>query len=200
MILILDNYDSFTYNLYQYAGMINPDIKVVRNDKVDIDGIRELCPSHIILSPGPGYPADAGISIEVIRKLGSEIPILGICLGHQAIGEAYGGKVVRAASGPVHGKKTDTHIASGCPVFYGLPPVIGVGRYHSLVVHRQSLPESLLVTAETTDGTIMGLAHERHPVYGIQFHPESILTDHGMQIIRNFLSIRREDYAGGAKT
>ncbi len=187
MILLIDNYDSFTYNLYQYAGMINPQITVVRNDKLDIDDIRRMNPSHIILSPGPGYPADAGITIEVIRKLGAEYPILGVCLGHQAIGEAYGGQVIRSPSGPVHGKATDTHIASGCPVFHGLPPVLKVGRYHSLVVERESLPEELAITAETTDGVIMGLAHRVHPVFGIQFHPESVLTERGMEMVRNFL-------------
>jgi anthranilate synthase component 2 len=189
MILIIDNYDSFTYNLYQFAGAVNPDITVVRNDKIDIDGIRKLAPTHIIVSPGPGYPADAGVSIEVIRRLGPEIPLLGICLGHQAIGEAFGGKVVLAPSGPVHGKTAEVHIASGCPVFRGLPPVIKAGRYHSLVVERAGLPEALSVTAETTDGTIMGMAHKTHPVFGIQFHPESILTERGMEIIRNFLGI-----------
>ncbi len=187
MILLIDNYDSFTYNLYQYAGMINRQITVVRNDKIDIDDIRRMNPSHIILSPGPGYPADAGITIEVIRKLGAQIPILGVCLGHQAIGEAYGGRVLRALAGPVHGKATDTHIASGCPIFHGLPPVLKVGRYHSLVVERESLPEELAITAETTDGVIMGLAHRVHPVFGIQFHPESVLTERGMDMVRNFL-------------
>jgi anthranilate synthase component 2 len=194
MILIIDNYDSFTYNLYQFAGIVNPDVKVIRNDKIDVDGIRKLKPSHIIISPGPGYPIDAGISIETVKKLGPMIPILGICLGHQAIGQAYGGRVLRAAEGPMHGKTASAHIATGCPVFWGLPPVIRVGRYHSLVVEREGLPEELSITAETTDGVIMGLAHRQHPVFGIQFHPESILTEHGMQIIRNFLEYKA-DYA-----
>ncbi len=193
MIVLIDNYDSFTYNLYQYAGEINPDIKVVRNDKVDVDDIRAMAPSHIIVSPGPGFPQEAGISIEVIRKLGPTIPTLGICLGHQAIGEAFGGKVVHAPCGPVHGKKSDTHIATGCPVFLGLPPVMGVGRYHSLVVERESLPDDLLITAETGDGLIMGLTHRNYPIFGIQFHPESVLTDGGKQIIRNFLAIGQGD-------
>lgn len=190
MILIIDNYDSFTYNLYQYAGIVNPDVKVIRNDKIDADGIRKLKPSHIIISPGPGYPIDAGVSIEAVRKLGPETPILGICLGHQAIGQAYGGRVLRAAVGPMHGKTASAHVATGCPVFWGLPPVIRVGRYHSLVVEREGLPEELAITAETTDGVIMGLAHRQHPVFGIQFHPESVLTEHGMQIIRNFLEYK----------
>jgi anthranilate synthase component II len=190
MILIIDNYDSFTYNLYQFAGVVNTDIKVIRNDKIDADGIRKLQPSHIIISPGPGYPADAGISIEAIKKSGQKIPLLGICLGHQAIGQAFGGRVMRAPTGPVHGKTTEVHIASGCPVFHGLPPVIRAGRYHSLVVDRDSIPEELVITAETTDGVIMGLAHNKYPIFGIQFHPESILTEHGMEIIRNFIDFQ----------
>lgn len=190
MILLIDNYDSFTYNLYQFAGTINPDIKVIRNDKIDADGVRGLSPSHIIISPGPGYPRNAGVSIEVVRKLGPEIPTLGICLGHQAIGEAYGAKVMLAASGPVHGKTTEVHVASGCPVFRGLPPVIRTGRYHSLVIGRESLPDELSITAETVDGVVMGVAHASHPVFGIQFHPESVLTEHGMEIIKNFLNFR----------
>jgi anthranilate synthase component II len=189
MILIIDNYDSFTYNLYQFAGIVNPDVKVIRNDKIDIEGIKALSPSHIIISPGPGYPADAGVSIEVIQKLGPQIPLLGICLGHQAIGQAFGAKVLRAPSGPVHGKTTEVHIATGCPVFHGLPPVTTVGRYHSLVVDRLSLPDELVVTAETSEDVIMGLAHSQYPIYGIQFHPESVLTEHGMEIVRNFLGI-----------
>ena len=193
MILLIDNYDSFTYNLYQYAGIVNPDIRVVRNDKVDLEGIRELAPTHIIVSPGPGFPRDAGISIEVIQKFGPTVPILGICLGHQAIGEAFGGKVIHAPCGPVHGKTSVTHIATGCPVFHGLPPVMPVGRYHSLVVDRESLPECLTITAETGDGIVMGVAHREYPVYGIQFHPESVLTEGGLQIIRNFLSIGTEE-------
>jgi anthranilate synthase component 2 len=188
MILLIDNYDSFTYNLYQFAGTVDPDIRVIRNDKIDVGGIRALAPSHIIVSPGPGYPRDAGVSVEAIRKLGPDIPLLGICLGHQAIGEAYGGRVSRAAAGPVHGKASEVHVATGCPVFRGLPPVIRAGRYHSLAVERESLPDELAVTAETADGVVMGVAHIRHPVFGIQFHPESVLTEHGMEIIRNFLN------------
>jgi len=192
MILIIDNYDSFTYNLYQYAGMVDPDIQVVRNDKIDIPGIRALQPSHIIVSPGPGYPKDAGISIEAIRELGPQIPTLGICLGHQAIGEAFGGKVIRAPRGPVHGKKTDVHIASGCPVFWYMPPIMSVGRYHSLILERESLPEELYITAETAEGDVMGVAHQAYPIFGIQFHPESVLTANGLQIIRNFLLYQPE--------
>lgn len=189
MVLIIDNYDSFTYNLYQYAGMVNPDVTVVRNDKIDMQGIREMNPTHIVVSPGPGYPSDAGVSVEAVRSLGDAIPMLGICLGHQAIGEAFGGHVARAPGGPVHGKATDVHVSPGCPIFRGLPPVIRAGRYHSLIVERAGLPDELMVTAETNDGVVMGLAHIRRPVYGIQFHPESILTEHGMEIIRNFLNL-----------
>lgn len=188
MILIIDNYDSFTYNLVQYTGMINPDITVMRNDKTDAQSIRAMQPTHVILSPGPGYPADAGICMDVIKLLGPEIPVLGVCLGHQCIGEAFGGRVSRAPGGPVHGKKTPAHIDTGCPVFSGLPEVMGVGRYHSLVVERDSLPSDLAVTAETEDGIVMGVRHKRYPVFGIQFHPESLLTENGFQIMQNFLA------------
>lgn len=191
MILMIDNYDSFTYNLYQYAGMINPDVQVVRNDKIDIAGIRQLNPSHIILSPGPGYPVDAGITIPVIRELGAEYPILGICLGHQAIGEAYGGTVIRAPEGPVHGKKSDVRLDISCTVFAGLPETLSVGRYHSLVVRSEDLPDALQVTASTENGVIMGVQHKTNQVYGIQFHPESLLTDNGLMMIKNFLAVRR---------
>ena len=189
MILLIDNYDSFTYNLYQYAGMINPDIRVIRNDRIDVAGIRELSPSHIIVSPGPGFPADAGASIGIIRELGGETPILGICLGHQAIGEAFGGTVVHAPGGPVHGKRCTISLDTKCPVFADLPERLTVGRYHSLVVDRASLPACLEVTAETDDGLVMGLRHRTQPVYGMQFHPESVLTDMGLELVGNFLRI-----------
>ncbi|MFZ5975676.1 MAG: anthranilate synthase component II [Bacillota bacterium] len=192
MILIIDNYDSFTYNLVQYTGMINPDVKVIRNDRTGVEGIREMRPSHIILSPGPGYPCDAGICMDVIKELGAEIPILGVCLGHQSIGAAFGGRVSRAPGGPVHGKKTPALIDTSCPVFSGLPDMMGVGRYHSLVVERGSLPAELAITATTEDGIIMGLMHKSFPVFGIQFHPESLLTDNGFQIMQNFLSYGSE--------
>lgn len=189
MILIIDNYDSFTYNLYQYTGSINPDVMVVRNNKLDLDDIRALNPSHIIISPGPGFPQDAGISIQVVKELGSEIPILGVCLGHQAIGEAYGAQIIHAPE-PVHGKSSDSHIATGCPVFHYLPPIIKVGRYHSLIVDRDGLPEELVITAESSEGLIMGIAHRHHPVFGVQFHPESLLTADGLKIIENFLLLK----------
>jgi anthranilate synthase component 2 len=188
MILIIDNYDSFTYNLYQYAGMIQPDVRVVRNDALDIPGILALAPSHVLISPGPGYPADAGISIEAARRLGTACPVLGICLGHQAIGEAFGGTITRAPGGPVHGKRGRIRVADPtCPLFEGLPGEMTVGRYHSLVVDQDTLPEALAVTARTPDGLIMGLRHKTLPVYGVQFHPESLLTAEGMRLMENFL-------------
>jgi anthranilate synthase component 2 len=190
MILIIDNYDSFTYNLYQYIGEINPDIEVYRNDKITIDEIREKKPSHIVISPGPGFPVDAGVSIDVIKELGKEIPILGVCLGHQAIGEAYGGKVVHANE-LMHGKASDVEVTNDCKIFENLPGILKVGRYHSLIVRGEDLPEELVVTAKTMDGEIMGLRHAHYPVYGIQFHPESILTPDGKAMLRNFLNIGR---------
>lgn len=188
MILIIDNYDSFTYNLYQYIGEINPDIEVHRNDKITIDEIRRKKPSHIIISPGPGFPKDAGISTEMIKELGSSIPILGVCLGHQAIGEAFGGKVVHAKE-LMHGKASEVQIDNKCKLFDSMPERIRVGRYHSLIVQKELLPDILKVTARTDDGEIMGLEHKEYPVYGIQFHPESILTPEGKRILSNFLSI-----------
>jgi anthranilate synthase component 2 len=181
MILMIDNYDSFTYNLYQYTGELEPDIEVYRNDKITIEEIRQKKPSHIIISPGPGYPADAGILIKVVRELGKELPILGVCLGHQGIGEAYGAKVLRARK-LMHGKASEIDIMGNCPLFKGLPRKITAGRYHSLIVE-------LEITALTAEGEIMGLRHRKYPVFGIQFHPESILTTCGKTILRNFLSM-----------
>lgn len=189
MILLIDNYDSFTYNLYQVAGMIEPDIRVIRNDCIDLDGIRALKPSHILVSPGPGFPKDAGISIDVIRHLGDLCPILGICLGHQAMGEAFGGTVVHAPGGPVHGKASTVRILPACPVFAGLGPSLKVARYHSLVVDRDTLPDCLMVTAESENGLIMGMQHRTLPIFGMQFHPESILTEKGMALMENFLKL-----------
>jgi len=191
MILIMDNYDSFTYNLYQAIGCLNPDVKVIRNDKITLDEIRDLQPTHIIISPGPGFPRDAGLCLQVIKELGSEIPILGICLGHQAIGEAYAGIIQHAAT-PVHGKISNVKLDQTCPIFRNLPSEIEVGRYHSLVIQRETLPRDLLVTAESADGLIMGVAHRCLPVFGVQFHPESILTPLGFQIIENFISFSKE--------
>lgn len=186
MVLIVDNYDSFTYNLYQYVGEMNSQVEVHRNDKISVEEIQSKSPSHIIISPGPGFPADAGISIPAIRALGHAIPILGVCLGHQAIGEAYGG-VVRHAGELMHGKASEICVNPACALFEGLPRKISAGRYHSLIVDRKSLPPVLQVTAETLQGEIMGLQHVHFPVYGIQFHPESVLTPQGKEIIQNFL-------------
>jgi anthranilate synthase component 2 len=185
MILIIDNYDSFTYNLFQYVGEINPDIEVYRNDEISIKQIKEKKPSHIIISPGPCYPKDAGISIEVVKKLGESIPVLGVCLGHQSIGEAYGGKVVHAPE-LVHGKASFITVDTDNVLFKGLQKRIKAGRYHSLIVKEDSLPETLSVTAKTDSGEIMAFNHIEYPVFGIQFHPESILTPDGKHILRNF--------------
>lgn len=192
MILILDNYDSFTYNLYQYVGEMNPDIEVVRNDVLTPEAIRAKAPSHIIISPGPGFPKDAGISIELIRTLGATIPILGVCLGHQSIGEAYGGTVVHAQE-LMHGKASPVTVDAQSQLFLGLPRTIVAGRYHSLIVRKADLPACLKVTAETADGEIMAMQHCTHPVYGIQFHPESILTPDGKTILKNFLNVSHQE-------
>ena len=189
MILIIDNYDSFTFNLYQLIGEINPDIKVVRNDKITIEEIRGLQPSHIIISPGPGNPQQAGICLEVIRQLAGEFPILGVCLGHQAIGEAFGGRVVHAPQ-IVHGKSDRMYLTEPTPIFKGMPDGFEAARYHSLIVEPESLPDCLVVTAETAKHKIMALQHKTLPVYGVQFHPESIMTPQGRTILQNFLAIR----------
>lgn len=188
MILIIDNYDSFTYNLYQFVGEINTDIMVVRNDKITLEEIKALAPSHLIVSPGPKYPKDAGISMETIRYFTGKIPILGVCLGNQAIGEVFGGKVVRAST-ILHGKTSEIRIDTSCPLFKDLSRCITVGRYHSLIVERSSLTESLIIIAEDDQGEIMGLRHKEYPTFGVQFHPESILTPEGKKIIKNFLEV-----------
>ena len=188
-ILIIDNYDSFTYNLYQYVGELNPNIEVFRNDKITIEQIEKIAPSHIIISPGPGFPKDAGISIEIIKTLGKHIPLLGVCLGHQAIGEAFGGKVIHAKQ-LMHGKASEVFINRECALFSSLNEKILAGRYHSLIVENDSLPACLKVTARAENGEIMGLMHESYPIFGIQFHPESILTPDGKKILSNFLNIR----------
>lgn len=196
MILLIDNYDSFVYNVYQLVGSIDPNIKVIRNDALSIEDIEALSPSHIIISPGPGYPRDAGVSIDLIKRLSGKIPILGICLGHQAIVEAFGGEIIHALE-LVHGKKRPVHILmdeeraeSICPLFHGLPEIIEVARYHSLAANTQKMPDELVVTALAPDQTIMAVHHKTAPVFGIQFHPESILTTVGETIMRNFLSQR----------
>jgi len=185
MIVIVDNYDSFTYNLVQYFGELEPDIRVFRNDAIDVAGIRDLRPDRIVVSPGPCTPKEAGISVEVIRELGPEIPLLGVCLGHQSIGAAFGGDVV-GADRIMHGKVSAIrHI--GNPLFAEVPSPFTATRYHSLIIKRDTCPEVLEITAETDEGEIMGVAHREHPIWGVQFHPESILTDHGKQIVKNFL-------------
>ncbi len=186
MILFIDNYDSFTYNLVQYVGEINSDVKIYRNDKITVEEIKKLNPDKILISPGPCTPKEAGISVDVIKEFGKNgTPILGVCLGHQSIGEAYGGKVIRAKK-IMHGKTSEvTHDNS--KLFQGLPETFTATRYHSLIVEKKTLPDCLKITAWTEDGTIMGLEHKDYPVYGVQFHPESILTGHGKKIIRNFV-------------
>lgn len=187
MILVIDNYDSFTYNLVQYLGELGADLRVYRNDAITIDGIRELRPERIVISPGPGVPADAGVSIAAIREFAAEIPILGVCLGNQAIGEAFGGRVLRAAS-LMHGKTSEICHDSQT-IFRGLPYRFKATRYHSLIVEKETLPESLEVSATTPDGLIMGLRHRRYRVEGVQFHPESIMTEHGKKLLENFLKL-----------
>lgn len=187
-VLIIDNYDSFTYNLYQYIGEINPDIEVYRNDRITVEKIRERAPTHIVISPGPGFPKDAGISTQLIKAIGDEIPILGVCLGHQAIGEAFGGKVVHAKQ-LMHGKASEIFVNRDCPLFKRLNNKIMAGRYHSLIVENETLPACLKVTARSEDGEIMGIMHEQYPIFGIQFHPESVLTPDGKEIITNFLAV-----------
>lgn len=185
MILVIDNYDSFTYNLVQEMGELGADLKVVRNDQIDIGGIRALNPSHIVISPGPGYPKDAGISRDVIRELGPEYPILGVCLGHQCIGEVYGGLVTHAQQ-LMHGK-TSLIYHKHDPLFMGIPSPFLATRYHSLVVKEETLPAELMITAFTDDGEIMALRHRQYPIVGVQFHPESILTEFGIRILQNFV-------------
>ncbi len=185
MLLLLDNYDSFTYNIYQLFSDIGAQVEVVRSDKISIDEIRAKDYRGVIISPGPGIPQDAGISEEVIRQLGGEIPILGICLGHQAIGEVFGGRVVRAGE-IVHGKASPIcHCGTG--LYQGIPEHTQVARYHSLIIERESLPDVLEVTSQLDNGTIMGVRHKTFPIEGIQFHPESILTPDGRAMMKNYL-------------
>jgi anthranilate synthase/aminodeoxychorismate synthase-like glutamine amidotransferase len=187
MILLIDNYDSFTYNLAQYLGQLGEKLEVRRNDKITLDEIAAQKPDRIVISPGPGVPQQAGICIEVIRRFSGKIPLLGVCLGHQAIGHAFGGRVVRA---PVlmHGKTSRIH-HDGKTIFHDLTQDFVATRYHSLIVERKSLPRELEISAETSDGIIMGLRHRKLRVEGVQFHPESVLTETGLQLLRNFLSL-----------
>lgn len=187
MILLVDNYDSFSYNLYQLVGKINPDIKVIRNDELTVDEIIALAPSHIIISPGPGKPSDAGVCEELVVKAAGKVPILGVCLGHQAICEAYGAKIVHAKQ-LMHGKKSVITANKSCALFKGIDGAFEIARYHSLAADENGFPACLKVTAKTADGEIMAVRHERFPVYGVQFHPESILTQHGEVMLKNFLS------------
>lgn len=190
MILVIDNYDSFTYNLVQYLGELGEEVTVRRNDEIDLAGIEALRPDHILISPGPCTPNEAGITLDLIDRFKGVIPIFGVCLGHQAIGQAFGGKVIRAER-LMHGKTSPIH-HQGQSVFTGLPSPFTATRYHSLIVERESLPDCLEITAETEEGEIMGLRHKQYAVEGVQFHPESIITDHGHQMLRNFLSRKAE--------
>ena len=196
MILVVDNYDSFTYNLVQYLGEAGQEPYVVRNDVVSVDDVAALRPSGIVLSPGPGTPADAGICVPLIQRLGPSVPVLGVCLGHQAIGTAYGGRVIRAPRGVMHGK-TSLVQHNGEGLFAGLPNPLRVMRYHSLVVERSSLPDVLEVTATAVDevSEVHGVRHRDHPVWGVQFHPESVLTEFGRDLIANFLRMVGESAA-----
>lgn len=187
MIVVIDNYDSFTYNLVQYLGELGATQAVFRNDQISVEQIAALEPEAVVISPGPCTPDEAGISLELVRRLGPTTPILGVCLGHQAIGQAYGGRVLPAPA-LMHGKTSRIH-HSGAGLFEGLPSPITAARYHSLIVDRASLPADLVVTAETDDGLVMAVQHRVHPVYGVQFHPESILTECGRQLLRNFLAL-----------
>jgi len=189
MILLIDNYDSFSYNLYQLLGSINPNIEVARNDALSIKEIEKMSPDYIVISPGPGKPSDAGICIELIKSLHSKIPILGICLGHQAIFEAFGG-TVSYASKLMHGKSSQITVDNNDTLFKGLPQTIQAARYHSLAGIKSTLPDSLKITAWTKDDEIMAVCHKQFPVYGVQFHPESILTPNGKIIAENFLKIK----------
>ena len=188
MLLVIDNYDSFTYNLVQYLGELGAAMRVVRNDEVTVDEIEsEIRPEKILISPGPGTPNDAGITLDAIGRFAGKIPILGVCLGHQAIGQHFGGSVVRAPE-PVHGKPVEVQ-HDGRTIFDGIPQGFNAGRYHSLVVERNSVPDCLEISAESPDGLVMAMRHKTEKIEGVQFHPESILTDHGKKLLQNFLSI-----------
>jgi anthranilate synthase/aminodeoxychorismate synthase-like glutamine amidotransferase len=187
MILVIDNYDSFTYNLVQQMGEMGAELCVERNDQITLDNIRSLAPSHIVISPGPGTPDDSGVSLDVLRYLGETTPILGVCLGHQAIGQVYGG-VVKRAPQLMHGKTSMVH-HNDDPMFAGVPNPFEATRYHSLIVEEATLPDCLMVTAYTEEGEMMALRHKQFPVFGVQFHPESILTTYGPRILQNFLNV-----------
>jgi para-aminobenzoate synthetase component 2 len=194
MILVIDNYDSFTYNLVQYLGEIGQEVLVRRNDQIDLNGIESLKPDHILISPGPCTPNEAGISLALIDRFKGKIPILGVCLGHQSIGQVFGGEVIRAEK-LMHGKTSDIY-HDGKTIFEGIPSPYTATRYHSLIVRRETLPDCLEISAETKDGEIMGLRHKEYPIEGVQFHPESIITDHGLKLLRNFVAITSASGAG----
>lgn len=187
MLLVIDNYDSFTYNLVQYLGELGAEMRVVRNDEVTLDEVEAMQPERVLISPGPGTPDTAGISLGVIERFAARLPILGVCLGHQAIGQHFGGKVVRAPE-PVHGKPVEI-IHDGRTIFGEIPNNFEAGRYHSLIVERDSFPQELEISAESPDGLVMGLRHRELPIEGVQFHPESILTEHGKKLLQNFLDL-----------
>lgn len=191
MILVIDNYDSFSYNLVQLSGTINHNIRVIRNDEMTVEEVKKIYPSHIIISSGPGYPKNTGICKELIAQMRGRVPILGISLGHQLICELFGASIVPAKR-LMHGKQSDIHIANGCCIFKGLPPLIQGARYHSLIVQRDLLPDELLLIAEDDEGEVMGVKHRDYQIYGLQFHPESILTPKGAEIMKNFLQIGGE--------
>ena len=189
MLLMIDNYDSFTYNLVQYLGELGEDVKVIRNDEIDVAGVAALNPARIVISPGPCTPTEAGISVPLIQAMAGKIPLLGVCLGHQSIGQAFGGRIIHAKQ-LMHGKTSPIHHAN-VGVFRGLPNPFTATRYHSLVIERETLPECLEITAWTEDGEIMGVRHRTLAVEGVQFHPESVLTEHGHALLKNFLEDTR---------
>ena len=189
MTLLIDNYDSFSYNLYQLIGELNPDIRVIRNDEMTVEAIRALKPDRIILSPGPGRPEDAGITIVAAKELGPDIPVLGVCLGHQPICAAFGATVTYAKA-LMHGKQSVVTAEADCPLFAGCPDAFPVARYHSLAADAATIPDCLRITARTEDGEVMAVQHRDYPIFGLQFHPESILTPDGKTILRNFMSIQ----------
>lgn len=196
MILLIDNYDSFSYNLVQLFGSMTPDISVIRNDAKSVEEILGMHPSHIILSPGPGYPKDAGICEELVRSLEGSIPVLGVCLGHQSICEVFGAMIIHAKT-LMHGKQSRITLDPLCPLFKGLSPEIPAARYHSLIASQEDFPDCLHITASDSQGEIMAVQHKKYPIYGLQFHPESILTPDGIKILSNFLNINGSENYGG---
>ncbi len=189
MILLIDNYDSFSYNLYQLVGEINPDIKVIRNDEMTVSEIEKLNPSHIILSPGPGRPEDAGITVEIAKTVAKKIPTLGVCLGHQAICQAFGAEITYAKQ-LMHGKQSLVKFETSTPLFKNISETASVARYHSLAANPDTMPDCLIITALTNDSEIMAVQHKEYPIFGVQFHPESILTQNGKTMLRNFMEVR----------